>query len=217
MSSRTDKNTLKQYFRSGSRPTQKQFHELIDSCYNSNNVFSSCVSGYEVLVDTDNNKTITRITREAGRTNLIPFFERINVVHRRAYHYAIPIGSVGSDYMLDKIIIEIYLPESSRYKVRDRSKEVNITQSVVMEEIKIYNGSEELYALTSGIRIEEGITEIMVSKSSTQWLGIGIDMVVAYDIKSDIAVSDQLDIAAESQNMLLHKFGTAGCLFISSE
>jgi hypothetical protein len=210
MSNRTDKNILKQYFRSGSRPTQKQFHELIDNCYN--DVFSSAVSGYQVVADSEGAKTITSIKREAGKTYLIPYFERINLVHRRVYHYALPCN-VGPDYTLEVITMDISLPRDANYKVRDGRKEVAIRQSITIDSIRIYNGGQEIHALTSGIKIDKTPFEIAVQKKTTQWLGISIDIALAYDIRSDIAVSDQLDIGTESQNMLLHTFGSVGCSF----
>jgi hypothetical protein len=214
MSSRTDKNILKQYFRSGSRPTQKQFHELIDNCYN--DVFSSAVSGYQVMTDSEGVKSITSIKREAGKTYLIPYFERINLPHQRVYHYAIP-SNVGSGYTLDIITMDISLPKDSSYRVKDGRKDVGIKQSINIEGIRIYNGGQEIHSMTSGIRIDKSPFEIPVRKSATQWLGIGIDITVAYDIKSEIAVSDQLDIGAESQNMLLHTFGSVTCNFVAEE
>jgi hypothetical protein len=214
MPSRTDKNILKQYFRSGSRPTQKQFHELIDNCYN--DVLSSAVSGYHVSTDWESTKTLTSLRRESGKTYLVPFFERINIIHRRVYHYAIPCH-VGSGYTLDKITMDILLPKDASYKVKDAKKDVNIRQSVNVETIKIYNGSEEIHSLSSGVKIDGGKFEMSIGKESAQWLGIGIDIAVAYDIKSDIAVSDQLDIGNASQNMLLHTFGSVFCSFTGDE
>lgn len=214
MSSRTDKNILKQYFRSGSRPTQKQFHELIDNCYN--DVFSSAVSGYQVMTDSEGDKSITSIKREAGKTYIIPYFDRINLPHRRVYHYAIP-SNVGSGYTLDIITMDFSLPKDSNYSVRDGRKDVAIKQTINIEGIRIYNGGQEIHSMTSGIRIDKSPLEIIVQKSATQWLGIGIDITVAYDIKSEIAVSDQLDIGAESQNMLLHTFGSVTCNFVVEE
>lgn len=214
MSNRTDKNILKQYFRSGSRPTQKQFHELIDNCYN--DTFNSTVSGYQVLTDLESAKTITSLRREAGKTLLIPFFQRINVVNRRVYHYAIPCN-LGAGHTLEKITINMTVPKEASYVVRDGRKEVSIRQSITIEAIKIYNGEEEIHSLPSGVKIENSLLDIAVEKTSTQWLGIGIDIAIVYDIKSDIAVSDQLDIGAESQNMLLHTFGSVSCNFTADK
>lgn len=210
-----DKNVLKQYFRSGSRPTQKQFHELIDNCYNE--VFTSFVSGYQVLVDTEKNKTIKILNREAGKTVLVPFFDRINVIHRRIYHYAIPVCNLGPGYVLDKIVLEMNLPQSTDYTVKDRNKEVHITQAVALDAISIFNGTEEVYSGSSGTKGVGPVYEIQINKAADQWTGIGIDIVIKYDIKSDIAVSDQLDITAEKEQMLEHRFGSAGCIFKQNE
>jgi hypothetical protein len=214
MSNRTDKNILKQYFRSGSRPTQKQFHELIDNCYN--DVVSSSVSGYQVMTDVEGGKTITSLKREAGKTYLIPYFERINLLHRRVYHYSIPCN-VGSSHVLDLISMDISLPKDSSYKVRDGRKEVGIKQTISIESISIYNGGHQLHSVTSGIKIDKSPFEINIQKKVAEWFGIGVDVALLYDIKSDIAVSDQLDIGAESQNMLLHTFGSVSCNFTVEE
>jgi hypothetical protein len=71
--------------------------------------------------------------------------------------------------------------------------------------------------MLSGIKIDDSPFEIQLQKKATEWLGIGIDITLSYDIKSDIAVSDQLDIGAESQNMLLHTFGSVSCNFKAEE
>jgi hypothetical protein len=215
MPPRTDKNTLKQYFRSGSRPTQKQFHELIDNCYNGD--LGSAVSGYQVLVDSESTKTVSSIRRESGKTFLVPFFERINIVNHRVYHYAIPVCNVGSGYTLERITMEISLPQTSNYTVKDRSKELNIRQTVTVQEIKVHNGGEEIYVRSSGIKFEKSIFEVQIEQQASQWFGIGIDIAVAYDIKSDIAVSDQFNIAEQSKEMLLHTFGSVACFFIAGQ
>jgi hypothetical protein len=214
MSNRIDKNILKQYFRSGSRPTQKQFHELIDNCYN--DIFNAAVSGYQVITDSEGAKTVFSIKREAGKTYLIPYFERINLVHRRVYHYAVPCNA-GPGHALEAITMDIVLPRDASYSVKDGRKEVGIRQSVNIDAIRIYNGAEEIHSLSSGIKIDKSPFEIAVHKRVTQWLGIGIDIALTYDLKSDIAVSDQLDIAAESQNMLLHTFGSVTCTYMLEE
>lgn len=209
----TDKITLKQYFRSGSRPTQKQFHDLIDSCYNSD--LSSAVSGYQVLVDTEFTRTIFSMKREGGMTYLIPFFERINMVDTRAYHYALPVCNVGPAHKLARVTIAMTLPETANYKVKDRNKELNIRQSVKLREIKIHNGGEEIHTVSSAIEFKDSLVEISIGKGASRWLGIGIDITVDYDIKSDIAVSDEFNIGAQSKEMLLHTFGNVECFFIS--
>jgi hypothetical protein len=215
MPPRTDKTTLKQYFRSGSRPTQKQFHELVDNCYNGD--IGSSVSGYQVLMDVENARTISSLRRESGKTYLIPFFDRINVVNNRVYHYAIPVCNVGSGYTLQRITIEMTLPASANYKVRDGNKELTIRQSVNVSEIKIHNGAEEIYAISSGIKFEKSVFEAQLQREAAQWFGIGIDIAVAYDIKSDIAVSDKFNVAEQSEEMLLHTFGTVECFFIPGQ
>jgi hypothetical protein len=177
MPPRTDKTTLKQYFRSGSRPTQKQFHELVDNCYNGD--IGSSVSGYQVLMDVENARTISSLRRESGKTYLIPFFDRINVVNG--------------------------------------NKELTIRQSVNVSEIKIHNGAEEIYAISSGIKFEKSVFEAQLQREAAQWFGIGIDIAVAYDIKSDIAVSDKFNVAEQSEEMLLHTFGTVECFFIPGQ
>ena len=214
---KTDRNVLKQYFRSGSRPTQKQFHDLIDACYNSAEGLSSFVSGYAVLVDVDTDQPIRTLRREAGKTILVPSFERINLRHVRVYHYAFPACNVGPGMVLEKILLEVSLPQSTDYLVRDRSKDVRITQEVSLESIRVFNGSEALYSGSSELEWTDSVVEIPINKTADRWMGISLDIAVAYDIRSNIAVSDQLDIAAEKESMLEHTFGNAGCVFLASE
>jgi hypothetical protein len=206
-----DKNILKQYFRSGSRPTQKQFYELIDNCYNE--AFTSFVSGYHLLIDESTDKTIKALKREAGKTVIVPFFSRINTKHHRFYHYAIPVANLGSGFQLDKIILDMSLPPSTEYSVKDRSREVQITQKVKVDSIRIYNGPEQIYEASPDSKDQESVQELQIKSASEQWKGISIDISIAYEIKSDIAVSDQFDITAGNEHRLEHLFGSAGCIF----
>jgi len=215
MPPKTDKNILKQYFRSGSRPTQNQFEELIESCYNE--TYNSFVSGYQLLVDANSEKTVSTLKREKGRTILIPHFERINTQHERIYHYAIPVSNLSGGYLLDKIILEISLPEIESYSVKDRQKDVKITQKIQVELIRVYNGTDEIFTVSPDRGRLKGQQEFKVDKSVRQWKGIGIDIVVNYNIESNIAVSDKLDISKQKGEMLEHSFGTAGCIFTPRE
>ncbi|GEM_PF-3189239 len=215
MPPKTDKNILKQYFRSGSRPTQNQFEELIESCYNE--TCNSFVSGYQLLVDADSKKTVSTLKRQKGRTILIPHFERINTQHERIYHYAIPVSNLSGSYLLDTIILEMNLPENRSYSVMDRRRDVKITQKIHVELIRIYNGSDEIFTVSPDRGRLKEQQEFKAGKSVRQWKGIGIDIVVYYNIESEIAVSDQLDISKQKGDMLEHSFGTAGCIFTPRE
>lgn len=215
MSLKTEKNILKQYFRSGSRPTQKQFYELIDNCYNE--TFTSFVSGYHLLVDTEKNKTIHSLKREAGKTILVPSFNRINILHKRVYHFAIPVCNLGSGFLLDSIVLEMSLPQNAKYSIKDRSREVHITQEVKVDYIKVFNGTKEIYSTPPDTKVTDPVQEFQINKSANPWRGIAIDIAIIYDIKSDIAVSDQFDITAEKEQMLEHTFGSAGCIFKPNE
>lgn len=209
MAPKTDKNILKQYFRSGSRPTQNQFYELIDSCYNDQDTFSSFASGYDVVLDTGKNQGI--VSREAGRTFITPVFDRINTTHLRTYHYALPVCHMGDGFELASLILEVGLPENRDYTVKDKTNEVKITQVIKLKGIKIYNGGEELFTWTPTDKNPIDFPlQLTVNKPAKQWRGISIDLEVEYAIKSDIAVSDQLNIPAEA---LRHVFGFAGCIF----
>jgi len=215
MPPKTDKNKLKQYFRSGSRPTQNQFEELIESCYNETH--NSFVSGYQLQMDVDSEKTVSTVKREKGRTILIPHFERINTRHERIYHYAIPVSNLSGGYLLDTIILEMSLPENESYSVKDRQKEVKISQKIHVELIRVYNGTDEIFTVSPDKGRHKEQMEFKAGKTARQWKGIGIDIVVNYNIESNIAVSDQLDISKQKGEMLEHSFGTAGCIFTPRE
>ena len=206
----TDKSKLKKYFRSGSRPTQSHFEELIDNCYNGDG--SVYVSGYSVMTDIGNGMGIASLVREAGKSLIIPSFDRINIPHKRTFHYAIPTANIGDGTMLETVSLEVSIPQSAKYKIRDKSKEVGIRQDVKITAIRILNGDKEIHA-SGSVEIVKSKIELEINKSSPVWRGISIDIEISYDIVSEIAVSDQLDIATESQQMLLHTFGIASCIF----
>lgn len=216
MPNQTDKNILKQYFRSGSRPTQEQFHELINSCYN-NDLFTSFVSGYQLLVNDERNDTYRSFIKESGRSILVPFFDRINISQQRIFHYAIPVSNLGRGFVLDKLILDIAIPESTSYSVQDKRKKVEITQKINIELINIYNGSEEIFSTSPKKQVGDSLYEFEVQKAAGQWRGVAVDIIINYDIKSDIAISDQLDISAQKEEMLIHSFGSAGCIFVQKD
>lgn len=215
MPPKTDKNILKQYFRSGSRPTQNQFEELIENCYNE--TCNTFVSGYQLLVDAAGEKTVSTLKREKGRTVLIPQFERINTQHERIYHYAISVSNLSGGYLLETIILEMNLPENTSYSVKDKQRDVKITQKIHVELIRVYNGTDEIFTVSPDKGRLKKQQEFKVGKSVRQWKGIGIDIVVNYNIESEIAVSDKLDISKQKGEMLEHSFGTAGCIFTLRE
>lgn len=214
MPPKIDKNIIKQYFRSGSRPTQNQFYELIDNCYNED--YASFVSGYQLIMGEGKKQLIKEIKREAGRTTIIPYFGRINTIHSRTYHYAIPVANIGSAFLLDKITIEMSLPQSTHYTAKDSNREVRINQQVNVDYIKVFNGTEEIFQSLPDIKNINSVLELTIKASADRWKGIAIDIALVYDITSDIAVSDQFDISSEKGDMLQHSFGTAGCMFKSN-
>ena len=207
---RTDKSKLKKYFRSGSRPTQTQFEELIDNCYNGDS--SVYVSGYAVMTDIGYGMGVASLIREGGKSLIIPSFDRINIPHKRTFHYAIPTSNIGEGTMLETVSLEVSIPQSTKYKIRDKSKDVGIRQDVKISAIRVFNGDKELYSAGS-VDIVKSKIELEINIAAPVWRGISIDIEVSYDITSEIAVSDQLDIAIESQQMLLHTFGIASCIF----
>lgn len=216
MNSKKDKNVIKHYFRSGSRPTQQQFHELIDNCYNE--ALSSFVSGYDLLIDSGKNNAVKSVRRVAGTTVLIPFFDRINTKDPqvRVYHYAIPVCNIGSGLILKEIKLNIELPQNAQYSIRDQSKDVQITSEIQFDHINLFNGVEKIFSLTE-IKEAGPKFEFQINEPADLWIGIGIDIGIKYTITSHIAVSDQLDITSGKEQMLEHRFGSAGCVFIQNE
>lgn len=204
-----DKNTIKEYFRSGSRPTQQHFYALIDACFNEN--YAIFLSGYEVKTDTGTSR-FKSVTREAGETRLIPWFKRINIEQSRSYHYSIPSVNLGSHLSLNKVFLNFQLPSSGNYTAKDKTRKVEISQEIRLDYIKIYNGTEELFIMNDNPHAsnEEGV---IVDKAVKKWEGISVDIRVKYKLSSNIAVSDQFDITEEHSEELVHIFGGVGCEF----
>lgn len=206
-----EKNTIKQYFRSGSRPTQEHFYSLIDACFNEN--YSIYISGYEMKTETGDHSLVKTISMEAGKTLLVPWFKRINIPDSRIYHYCIPCCNLGPNLRIQKINMELQLPKSTKYEVKDKTSTVKISQTVTLNSIVFYNGTEAFLTL-AGADIPEGPhMEFTVDELIDQWKGISVDITVDYDIKSNIAVSDQFDITERNAEELLHVFGGMGCEF----
>lgn len=207
-----EKNTIKQYFRSGSRPTQEHFYALIDACYNEN--YSVYVSGYEIKTEEIGEHSLVKtISMEAGKTHLVPWFKRINIPHTRTYHYCIHSCNLGPKLRIHKINMELQLPKSSTYEVKDKTSTVKISQTITLDSIVFYNGTEAFLNL-SGADIPEGpYKEFTVDAMMDQWKAISVDISVGYDIKSNIAVSDQFDMTERNTDELLHVFGGVGFEF----
>lgn len=215
MSNSIDKDLLKQHFTSGRRPTQQDFHDLIDKCFNEHR--TAFISGYGVTIDISDELQMKKIQRSEGKTFLVPFFERINtqIPHLLVFHYAIPLCNVGRNQVLSKIILEVEIPKSTSYEVKDNDKPIVISQQINVDHIKINNGTEEIYSSNDFI-FNQGVQEIEINQSADQWLGIGVDIGVSYDIKSDRAVSDEFDLTFNNEN-LEHSFGSAGCIFANGK
>jgi hypothetical protein len=147
----------------------------------------------------------------------VPYFDRINIPQQRIFHYAIPVSNLGRGFVLEKLMLDIDLPENTSYSVQDKREKVQITQEVNIELINIYNGSEEIFSTSPKKQEGNSLYEFEVGKASGQWRGIAVDIIITYDIKSDIAISDQLDISAQKEDMLKHSFGSAGCIFIQTD
>lgn len=206
-----EKNTIKQYFRSGSRPTQEHFYSLIDASYNES--YSVYVSGYGIKTGTGDHSQVKTISMEAGKTFLTPWFKRINIPHTRTYHYCVPCCNLGPELRIHRIYMDLQLPKNNTYEVNDKKSSVKISQTVNLNSIVFHNGTEAFLTL-SGADIPEGPhKEFTVDAPMDQWKGINVDITVGYDIKSNIAVSDQFDITERNADELLHVFGGMGCEF----
>lgn len=209
-----EKNSLKQNFRNGSRPTQEHFYSLIDACYNDN--YAVYVSGYDVKTQIGEHCPVKSIVYERGKTKLVPWFKRINILDTRRYHYALPICNLGSDFKVQKISLELELPKSLNYEAKDKTKVVKISQSIALKSIVFYNGSEAFLTLDGSKITAESLKEFDVDTILQQWNGITVDIEVDYNIKSNIAVSDQFDITENHADKLVHLFGGLGCEFNGS-
>lgn len=205
-----DKNKLKEYFRSGARPTQEHFYALIDACYNEDRTIF--LSGYDIKIENGDHSRIKSLTREAGKTKLIPWFHRINVPHIRNYHYSIPCVNLGPHLSLNKIYLNFQLPSSGTYTAKDKTRKVEIDQKVSLESIIVYNGTEELLDLDKSL-FSKNAGEFTIDKNVKQWQGISVDIKVSYKLSSKIAVSDEFDITKANPEELVHLFGGIGCEF----
>ena len=206
-----EKNTIKEYFRNGSRPTQEHFYALIDSCFNGDQ--SIYLSGYEVKTGQGDHALLNSMERGAGRTTLIPWFQRINIPHERTYNYSVPCSNLSPELVLEKITLELQLPQNKTYDVKDGNALVKISQVIALEMIAFYNGSEILHVFDHKNIPLDQFKEFLIRKNMGKWEGVNIDITVAYDIKSNIAISDQFDLTKDHAKELEHVFGGVACKF----
>ena len=206
-----EKNSIKEHFRNGSRPTQEHFYSLIDACYNEEN--SVFTSGYELKVDIGDDVLLKSMLRRAGNTLLVPWFQRINIPHERIYNYNVPCCNLGPEMVLEKIAMEIRLPESKTYAAKDKNGSVMISQKIVFNNIECYNGTELIASFDRKSIPEGAFKEFEIRENIGQARGINIDIMIDYEIKSNIAISDQFDLTKEHAKELEHLFGGVYCTF----
>lgn len=200
-----EKNTLKQFFRSGSRPTQDQFYALIDACYNT--PLSSAVSGYTVIPSGDEDMPLQSKTMRGGATTIVPSFEQINKPLSRSFHYAIPLVNMPVDAVLTSIDIKLRIPDSKKYVVRHNNRDIEINQIVDIDAIQLFNGKEEVYTFSAKDNFLNGrlIKELEITQQI--WEAVHLDIAISYMITSKIAVSDQFKLSELKPDMLQHVFG----------
>lgn len=206
-----EKNTIKEHFRNGSRPTQEHFYALIDASYNEEN--SVYVSAYELKVDDGDEVLLKSLVRRAGKTVLIPWFKRINIRHERTFNYSIPCSNLGPEMILDKISMELRIPESKTYEAKDKNGSVIITQNIAFNSIECYNGDELIISFDSNTIPLGAFKEFEIHESIGRARAINVDVTIDYEISSDIAISDQFDLTDEHPKELEHLFGGIVCQF----
>ena len=210
-----DKNSIKQFFRNGSRPTQDHFYSLIDACYNEN--YSVYVSGYELKIEEGEHSQVKSVRLNAGEVHVVPWFERINIPESRTYHYTLPTSNLGPGFRLVKISMNLNIPGNKVYEAKDEGSNVQITQNIQVNSINIYNGSNPILELTAEKIPSGNNQEILLNITEDKWYGISVDIRVDYEIKSDIAVSDQFDLTRDHASELTHVFGGLGIEFNTAE
>lgn len=210
-----EKNTIKQFFRSGSRPTQEHFHALVDACYNGE--YSIFLSGYALQMGLGDEAALKSWKLEAGQSIVVPHFKSINVPQSRTFHFNLPSSNLGSQFLLSSIEMEFKLPPSSTYEVKHKDKTIEIKQQISLESIDLYNGTMPILNLEKDKIPQETKKQWSVKLEQPQWRGISIAIQVAYDIRSKIAVSDEFDLASLNPDALTHVFGGIGLQFKNKE
>ena len=129
------------------------------------------------------------------------------------YNYSIPCCNLGSQMILNTIALEMKLPESKSYEAKDGGNFVKITQKIQIEHISFYNGRELLQRFDTAALPKSIQKEFLIRKGAEQWKGINVDILVRYEISSNIAISDQFDLTEGHAKELEHVFGGVSCKF----
>jgi len=212
MSAKVAKTILKEYFKSGKRPNEEHFHQLIDSSYNEDVAFTSFVSGYQVLVNSEEARILRR---QAGDTILFPVFKNLNGQISRIYNYALPACNLGAGLQLSSVFWNIQLPPLGPLEVTESEsttkKTINLEISIRME---IFNGYEKI--LSEKLEIKAGKQKIEVRfepKPQDNWQGLSVDIIFDYNIKVPIPFPSSFYQSEEYNKLLLMGFGGLGCTF----
>jgi len=212
MSAKVAKTVLKEYFKSGKRPNEEQFHQLIDSSYNEDVAYTSFVSGYHVLVNSEEARIIRR---QGGDTMLVPIFKNLNGQITRIYNYSLPACNLGAGIQLSKVLWNIQLPPMGLLEVTESEsttrKTINLEIGVRME---IYNGYEKIISEKLDIKSGKQTMEIKFEpKPQENWLGLSVDIIFDYNIKVPIPFPSSFYQSEEYNKLLLIGFGGLGCTF----
>lgn len=213
MSAKVSKTVLKEYFRSGKRPNEEQFHQLIDSSYNEDVTYTSFVSGYHVLVNSEEARIIRR---QGGDTMLVPVFKNLNGQITRIYNYSLPACNLGADLQLSKIVWNLQLPPMGPLEVVESEspptrKTINLEIGIRME---IFNGNEKI--ISENLEVKAGKQAIDVRfdpKPQENWVGLSVDIIFDYNIKVPIPFPSSFYQSEAYNKLLLTGFGGLGCTF----
>jgi hypothetical protein len=214
MSAKVAKTVLKEYFKSSKRPNEEQFHQLIDSSYNEDVVYTSFVSGYHVLVSSEEARIIKR---QGGDTMLVPVFRNLNGQNTRIYNYSLPACNLGADLQLSKIVWNIQLPPMGSLEVVESEspptkKKIDLEIGIRME---VFNGYEKI--VSKQLEVKTGKQTIDVKfdpKPQGNWLGISIDILFDYNIKLEVPLPSSFYQSEAYNKLLMLGFGGLGCTFL---
>jgi hypothetical protein len=209
MCAKVAKPVLKEYFRSGKRPNESQFHDLIDSTYNAAENYSCFVPGYHVLASAEE---IRLLRREGGQTFLVPVFKNLHGSSKRIFNYSLPANNLNADLVLSRMNWQIELPQMGKIEVIEPETGTNRNVTLAIKvQLNVYNGTQKI--ISQAIDVQTGVNVVQLSVEALardQWRGLSVDIQFDFQIDVPIPLPASFYQSAGYNQLLTMGFGPFG-------
>ncbi len=225
------KDDLKNYFKTGAKPTEKHFGQLIDACYNKPKVsqeFQTWTHGNAVTMSNPvkDFKSIVRHGEGTEAVPVLPIIRQRRQEFNRFYHFAMPIPILSDALAMKSIFLDmetsreqVYVQKLTRAKSAQKL-DVETKVGSQLRSVKIHSGRQLVKTFNDltydgvipGIELEsQNLIEI------SRGVGITLEIVYFFELLDRITVSvDELMTLQYDERYVTSKFYSVGCRFFTN-